>query len=219
MMFSAVLAAFISGLSGAAHCLGMCGGLAATLGLNGRPMLAINYQIGRVATYSLLGLLIGLLGSVFAIQNILWLRGFAGVLMLLMAAYLLEWKAGLIWLERLGGQAVFNRLRPFASRFSVPRSGSQALIAGAFWGLLPCGLVYSMLALAVSQPSPIGSMAVMFSFGFGTIPAMLATTLAGGHVIKLLQSKGYRRVAAATVAALAIYTLWPVIQQINAMVR
>ncbi|WP_119395375.1 sulfite exporter TauE/SafE family protein [Salinibius halmophilus] len=217
-MSAAVFAAFISGLSGAAHCLGMCGGLAATLGLNGRPILAINYQVGRVFTYSVLGLIIGLIGSLFAIQDLLWLRGFAGVLMLLMAAYLLEWKAGLLWLERLGGKAVFNRLRPYASRFSVPRSGSQALIAGAFWGLLPCGLVYSMLALAVSQATPIGSMAVMFSFGFGTIPAMLATTLAGGHVIKLLQSKGYRRIAAASVAALGVYTLWPVIQQINLVV-
>lgn len=218
-MSPAIIAAFISGLSGAAHCLGMCGGLAATLGLNGRKHLAINYQIGRIATYTMLGLIVGLVGAILPIENILWLRGLAGVLMLLMAAYLLEWKAGLLWLERLGGKALFNQLKPYASRFSVPRSGMQALVAGTFWGLLPCGLVYSMLALAISQPTPLTSAAVMFSFGFGTVPAMLATTLAGGHVIKLLQSKGYRRIAASSVALLAIYTLWPVIQHIIAMVR
>jgi sulfite exporter TauE/SafE len=178
-----IYSAFLVGLLGSVHCLGMCGPIALALPLkNGSPWQKVSgrlvYNSGRIFTYSLIGLLIGGLGWGLAFstsqQN---LSVGMGVLLLLVLVTPARFTRRL------------NPLSPIArftsdmkQRFSTlfrQRSNQALLLMGLLNGLLPCGLVYVALAGAVAMGSSAGGMAYMALFGLGTLPVMLATSLAG----------------------------------------
>ena len=107
-----------------------------------------------------------------------------------MAAYVGRWWQGLAVLEKLGAP-VWAVLQPFASQLLPVRSAPAALAAGALWGWLPCGLVYTTLAWAMLAETPLESALRMLFFGLGTMPAMLGSgllvdKLAGFSVIRCL---------------------------------
>ena len=65
-------AALVAGLAGSGHCLAMCGGIAGALALrdggpqatpSSRLLLALAYNVARVASYTVAGALAGLLGG------------------------------------------------------------------------------------------------------------------------------------------------------------
>ena len=171
---------FSIGFLGSLHCIGMCGGLVSALSLS-RPrpwwpgLLA--YQAGRLLTYSLLGLMVGLfglslqqLGSISLLQN--GLAALAGLMMLSMGLNL----AGMIpdpfarlALRITKGSALARRFSHAARHSTLP----AWLAAGMANGLLPCGLVYAALSLALAHSDLWGSASLMAAFGLGTVPAML----------------------------------------------
>lgn len=203
-----LLPAFITGVLGAGHCLGMCGGIAAFLGIQGRWQQSLLYQLGRIGSYSLLGLAAGSAASLLPSSAGIPLRILAGVLLILMGLYLLSWKQGLLWLERLGGRFIFKPLRPLSQRLSVPRSPGQTLAAGFVWGLLPCGLVYSALGLAASSgQAGLGSL-IMLAFGLGTLPLMLMVSLLGQQSLQLIRAPWVRRFSGLLVIGFGLWTLW-----------
>ena len=180
------LSAFFVGLLGATHCVAMCGGIvgALTLGLPGEdtaqpqrlwPYL-IAYNAGRIASYTLAGVLVGVLGaqlaSVFTPAHAhTYGHAFSAVFLIVLGLYLAGWWRGLVVLER-GGAHLWRRIEPLGRRLLPVRNPLHAAALGLLWGWLPCGLVYSALAWAFAGADPNrrhGDVA----FGLGTLPMLL----------------------------------------------
>ncbi|MBS1200026.1 MAG: hypothetical protein H6R27_704 [Proteobacteria bacterium] len=206
-------AAATLGLAGSVHCLGMCGGIAAAAGTQApadrATFAALTFNAGRIGSYALLGAAVGaLVGAAVAQVPVrpfaIALRAVAGLLMLMMGLSLLTGR-DLLSLERLGSRA-WNRLRPLAGRALALPVPLRFAGLGLVWGFLPCGLVYSALALAAASGSSARGAATMLAFGAGTLPAMLAVTLAGAAFTRSLSGLRTRRLAGALMIVFAVWT-------------
>jgi sulfite exporter TauE/SafE len=189
---------FLSGLAGSVHCLGMCGGIAATMSLGTRgPGAAVLRQLawstGRLITYAFLGLLVASVGRklMLAQGQAVWMQSLfavcAGLLLVLQGLRAVGWQPWTTWFFRksLGrglnrGMGVMSGNHPCVARtmfsqFFTGGSVIAALVAGVMTGFLPCGLVYGFLALAAGTGHPITGAMVMMCFGLGTFPMLLLT--------------------------------------------
>lgn len=205
-------------LAGAGHCLGMCSGISGALTFSlprdkqsGRALWGWQalFSGGRVLSYSLLGALVGGFGG--ALMAALPVpRGapfFAsGVLMLLLALSLAGRASGLAWLETLGHR-LWRRIQPAIKRLVPVDRPAKALALGMAWGLLPCGLVYSALALAVTAAGATSGAAVMLVFGLVTLPTVMGAGVITGH-LGWLRSRGWRAGSAVLAALMAGWFLW-----------
>ncbi|TAK52836.1 MAG: sulfite exporter TauE/SafE family protein [Gammaproteobacteria bacterium] len=202
------------GLAGSLHCVAMCGGIAAAAGSRmtagpHRPA-ALLFNVARIASYGMLGLALATLAGAAVTaaggHAHLWpLRALAALLMLGLAVQLLsnrDW----LGLERLGA-ALWRRLQPLTGRAARLPGPARFIALGLLWGFLPCGLVYSALALAATGGSPLAGALAMLAFGAGTLPSMLATTLAGHTVLARLGGRNPRRLAGVLMLAFASWTL------------
>ena len=209
-----LLSALILGLLGGGHCLGMCGGLMGALTLAIPPdqrarrlRLLLAYNLGRILSYAAAGLLIGLAGwAVASSPAAMLLRVLAGLLLIAMGLYLAGWWSGLTRIEAVG-RHLWRHLQPLASRLMPVSSLPRALLLGAVWGWLPCGLVYSTLLWASSQGSPGESALLMLAFGLGTWPVLLATGMAAERLTALLRRRGVRIAGGLLVILFGIWTL------------
>ena len=209
-----LLSALMLGLLGGGHCLGMCGGLMGALTLaippdqRGRRLrLLLAYNFGRILSYACAGLLMGLAG--WAVANspaAMILRIVAALLLVAMGLYLAGWWSGLTRIEALG-RHLWRHLQPFASRLMPVSSLPRALLLGAIWGWLPCGLVYSTLLWASSQGAPADSALLMLAFGLGTMPVLLATGMAAERLTALLRLRGVRIAGGLLVILFGLWTL------------
>ncbi len=206
--------ALILGVLGGGHCLGMCGGLMGALTLAIPPeqrarrlQLLLAYNLGRICSYALAGLLLGLAGWALASSPAaLALRVVAGLLMIVMGLYLAGWWSGLTRIEALG-RGLWRFIQPLTRRFMPVTSLPRALVLGGLWGWLPCGLVYSTLLWAASQGNALHSAALMFTFGLGTLPVLIATGLAAERLTALLRRQGIRMAGGVLVILFGLWTL------------
>lgn len=212
-LFANLASAFALGLLGSGHCLGMCGGLLGALTLGTAPgelsraSLLLGYNLGRVLSYGMAGLLLG--GAGWALGDalgLLPLRLLAGTLLICLGCYLAGWWHGLLVLERLG-RGLWRYLRPLSSRWLPVRSAASAWLLGALWGWLPCGLVYSTLGWAAAQGSPWRSAALMLAFGLGTMPLLLLSATAGAQARRWLGGRRLRATMGVLVIAFGAWTL------------
>lgn len=209
-----LLSAFILGLLGGGHCLGMCGGLMGALTLaipreqNGRRLrLLLAYNLGRVASYAVIGLLVGMLGwAVASSPGATAMRVIAALLLITMGLYLAGWWSGLTRLESLG-RGLWRFIQPVANRLLPVSTLPRALLLGSLWGWLPCGLVYSTLLWAASQGNALTSALLMLAFGLGTWPVLLATGLAAERLTALLRRRGIRVSGGLLVVLFGLWTL------------
>lgn len=211
-----LLSAWAMGMLGSTHCVGMCGGISVALSFalpeesrRGWRLFAFQlaYNTGRILTYTLLGVAVGALahGIPGGWAQSPWPRVAAGLLMVLMGLYLAGWWMGLQKLERMGGP-VWKHLEPLRKIVLPVDRFWKALVAGGLWGFLPCGLVYSALALALARADTAVSGATMLAFGLGTMPVLLVTGTLAGRVRALLQRSGTRRAAGALVILFGAWT-------------
>lgn len=210
--------AFIIGLLGGAHCIGMCGGIMNALSFampdaqrkprSALPTLLL-YNVGRIFSYSVAGAMVGGLGMLLqGPVGILGpgLRIFAGLMLIAMGLYLAGWWRGLVHVERLGGH-VWKHLQPLGNKLMPVTRPSQALMLGALWGWLPCGLTYSTLTLAVSTGSWQQAAWVMASFGLGTLPVMLVSGVFAHQLKGWVQHKRVRSIAGILVIGFGVWTI------------
>lgn len=218
--------AFLLGLLGSGHCLGMCGGLSSALGLNAAPrkqslitkhtpfnLNVLAYNLGRISSYTLAGMIVGLFGFWLSQQlaGLAFLRYASAIMLILMGLYLGKWFNGIIYTEKLG-KLLWPYLQPLAKKFIPIHSFKDAYIVGTIWGWLPCGLVYSALIWASLETSPFGSMLIMLCFGLGTLPAMLATGLFAQKFNNFIRKPWFRNTAASLMILFGIISL-PLIQR------
>jgi len=204
-----LISAFSLGLAGAGHCLGMCGGIASALSLggNGSPTITCSYHFGRLCSYTILG---GLLGFASAsIEVSIWtksLRYIAGALLIGMGLYISNWWRGMALLEKAGAK-LWQPIQRLSSRWLPVSSPRQALALGLTWGLMPCGLIYSSLAWAATTGSAFNSALLMFTFGLGTLPAMLAASFGASGVQQYLRRRGLKIIIALLLIVSGLWTI------------
>lgn len=207
-MTLALTTALAAGLLGSAHCVGMCGGFVALLGVGTDGRVASRqaaYFLGKTGTYAAFGALAGAAG--FALEEAF--AGLGGVVAVglggaMVAAGLAV--CGVAWGVRAPGAGLAARLGPAVGRL-VGSGRPGALVAlGALNGLLPCGLVYGMLAVAAASGSAAGGALTMSVFGLATIPA-LAVTGALGARLRPSRRLWLQRLAGALVVAMGLLTI------------
>ncbi|MBI2949878.1 MAG: sulfite exporter TauE/SafE family protein [Verrucomicrobia bacterium] len=190
---------FLLGLVGSLHCAGMCGPLAFALPATGRTWLSLlagraAYNLGRIVTYCVLGGVFGLAGQSFALAGFQrWLSLIAGVAVL----------AGLAssCSQRLGVPAAkaANRVKTALARLLCRGTLATSFSFGLINGFLPCGLVYAACAAAAASASLLTGAQSMLAFGLGTVPMMLAISLAGQKLQLALRFKLQRLIPASLV--------------------
>lgn len=220
MTTESLTAAFLVGLLGGTHCIGMCGGIVGALssGLSldvqasRRRLVAaqLAYNTGRISSYTIAGVLLGLFGQQLGESGVL--EGFpvgrivAGVIMILFGIYLAGWWHSLLFLERAGAR-LWKYIEPLGRRFIPVRNAAQAYLLGLVWGWLPCGMVYAVLALALSSGSASGGGTIMLAFGLGTLPVMLTMGLAFNTLRRFVQDPRIRMVAGLLVILMGVMML------------
>jgi sulfite exporter TauE/SafE len=207
---------FMGGLLGSAHCVGMCGGFALSIGLGAQGLASnlkrqLTYTLGRVLTYSFFGVAAGYAG--------LWLSRQEAALINVQAGLSIA-AGGLLAVHGLLALGIIPRsLLPvlkgggtpclagtFVGPFLTARGWANILLAGILTGFLPCGLVYGFVTLASSTASVLHGLLTMFAFGAGTAPIMLLTG-AGGSLLSHSARRHLMRVSAACVLATGLISL------------
>ena len=173
-----------------------------------RVNLVLFYHVGRIASYSLIGAIVGFTGSIAA-KNIglpiASLRLIAAVFLILLGLYLGQW---LLWLNRVEalGKGLWSYLSPLAKHVIPVDSAKKSLGLGALWGWLPCGLVYSTLTWALASGSPLTGATIMLFFGLGTLPALLTISLGISSIKNLLVNTVFRKSMAISLVCYGIYS-------------
>lgn len=213
--------AFLLGLLGSAHCIGMCGGIVNALSFaipeqqrNVRQVtpILLSYNLGRIFSYVVAGAIVGLLGGWLQQTGsaaAFTLRIVAGLMLVAMGFYLAGWWRGLTYLEKMGGY-LWQYLQPVGNRLMPVTRLPQAIVLGIIWGWLPCGLVYSTLTWSATSASWQQSAIVMLCFGLGTLPALLLTGMFAHQVKVWTQKTTIRNLAALLIIGFGIWTIaWP----------
>ncbi|WP_440877289.1 sulfite exporter TauE/SafE family protein [Thalassotalea sp. PLHSN55] len=208
------LSAFIIGLLGSGHCIGMCGGISSLLtsaipGEKPKASLVLGYNLGRILSYSLIGAIVGFTSSI-AVRNIgvpvIGLRLISGVFLVLLGLYIGQW---LMWISKLEkfGQFIWRYLSPLSKQILPVDSTNKAILLGAIWGWLPCGLVYSTLTWALASNSAFSGAFIMFCFGLGTLPALLTVSFGFFNIKNILKNTYFRKALALVTILYGIFTI------------
>ena len=226
-----LISVFLMGLLGSVHCLGMCGGVVAMLTAGLDPevksnpkkvaLFHLNYNIGRILSYILMGLVFGLLGAMLSqtLQMNLFdkaLRIFSGVLMIMVGLYIANWSSGIHIIEKIGAK-FWAILQPLSKRFLPIKDLKGAFFTGLLWGGIPCGLVYSALSFAIISGSAAQGGLIMLAFGLGTLPSLLIMASLSSQLMNLIKKPWVRKTSGMLIIGLGIAALWmPISSMITA---
>ena len=192
-MLQLFFVAFTIGIVGSFHCVGMCGPLALSLPLRNNSFIAklsgaFIYNAGRIVTYSVFGLIFGLIGqtaALFGFQQ--WLSIGTGVLILLFIIIPKKYKMQGVTSNYT--TRFFTKLRMELGRLFTQKNHSSLFVIGLLNGLLPCGLVYMAVAGAIAAGDVGKSVLFMAAFGLGTLPIMWSIAFFGNYVGQPLRQK------------------------------
>lgn len=210
------------GLASTLHCLGMCGGIAASLSLmmpedtRTNPMrlsgYLLTFSLGRLLAYTSLGALVGALGA----EPISFISGHYGyeLIQWIAAATLLTIGATMMGLIRTDSGPVFRLTRPLADhitkisrRINPGSSPIAALGYGGLWGFMPCGMVYGMLPMAMLSGGAVAGAMVMGAFALGTWPSMIGAGAGAARLKRKAWPVWAGRTAGMTLVGLAFLSL------------
>ncbi|BDT59846.1 cytochrome biogenesis protein [Massilia varians] len=225
-----LLPVFLVGLAGSVHCAGMCGGIVGAMSVAPRPAFPVPvrtvtvqrlapaaahvaaYNAGRIASYATAGALAGgLAGGAASLAGLpsLQLGAYvlANLMLVALGLYLMDTWRGLALLERCG-QALWRRISPLLRRLGPGATPGRMFAAGALWGWLPCGMVYSMLVTALLSGSALQGAGVMLAFGLGTLPMLAAIGMAGVRLRTLFGQRQVRLACGLLILGFGLLGLW-----------
>lgn len=224
-----IIAAFLVGLVGSTHCLGMCGGISTALSfalpeeqrkLTRTVLFQVLYSLGRISTYIVCGMLIAAFGAglfkLIGHHAQLYLRIFSAAFIIVLGLYLTRWWTVLARIEVVGAK-LWQHLSPLTRKFIPVTHTWQALLIGALWGWLPCGLVYSNLLWAASSGSYLNGAFIMLGFGLGTLPAMVAVGSLASRKVSFLRRRSTQICSGLIVVAFGCWMLLMPIQHLLSM--
>ncbi|MCY0855664.1 sulfite exporter TauE/SafE family protein [Cupriavidus sp. D39] len=231
MTIGVLISVFTLALLGGVHCAAMCGGIALAAEQGGearvpatvlrRPghwlLELLVMHAGRLSMYAVLGALLGALGAgvwgrYLPLQR--WLFGVGSVMLVLSGLWMLRGRTvGTGWLERLAARAAGGLLRGLgavgARLPAVARAQGQGRLLrrygmGLAWGLVPCGMVYGALAMALLAGNAPSGALVMAVFGLGTLPNLLVISGLSGYLRQLSRRPALRAGAGLAVVAFGL---------------
>lgn len=203
--------AFMTGLLGSGHCLGMCGGLVSAffMRLNARgvwPYLA--YHGARILIYGIVGVIAAAIGAVVVSTG--QIGKWQGVLQIVAGLVVIFLGLDLLGVSPIRNGLGFAPIAWLRKQFGLATQKGPvlgALIGGAINGLMPCSMTMAMAVKATTAPSVLEGSLLMLAFGAGTLPSMLSASFLFGKLGPKLRGwllKG----AALFVIALGVSTLW-----------
>ena len=209
-------AAFLLGLAASGHCLVMCGGLTAALGMatakdaqgRTRPALLLTYQLGRIFSYALAGLVFaGIFGGFVSLLDIEAVRRTLRVMSAL--ALLL---GALVAFGRLRvdvgiGRWLWPKLAPLGRRLFPVKTLPRGFAFGMVWGWMPCGFVYSVLLIATLQLDATRGALTMAAFGLGTAPALFIAAFGAERLKGFASRPAARHLAGSVLLVSALLTV------------
>lgn len=209
-------AALLAGLLGSAHCLGMCAGISGLFAVNASVSslrndvpFALTYNVGRVISYAVLGIIVASFGGVIVKASpglAVGIRLLSGIVIILVGLKVAFDLRALNAIEKMGAK-LWSRIAPAAKGLVPVTNLRRALGLGLLWGWLPCGLVYSVLLIAATSAQPIHGAFVMVVFGLGTLPAMLLTGLGAARVSTFMRRRDTRLGMGLLIVALGVLTI------------
>lgn len=185
--------ALLLGLAGSFHCIGMCGPIAFILPVNKQSkslfiFQTFLYHLGRILTYSLIGILFGFIGKG------LYLSGFQQRLSILMGVIMIL--AVIFPTSKLNTYKITKPLYKIIAivkqklgLYLSKKSSKSIFLIGFFNGFLPCGLVYMALIGAITTANYLQGALYMALFGIGTIPMLTAAIVLGNFVTLATRNK------------------------------
>lgn len=219
--------AFLAGVAGSTHCLGMCGGIVAAIALHtrdsvprSRRMILLSYNLGRIGTYTLLGVVAGFLGSSLDMLSMKmaanWVFVAANLFVFLVGvASLVQLSSFSLFSLESGGGRVFAGILRWAVRdASLPRT----FVLGMVLGFLPCGLVYAPLIAAAATGNPLIGGGMMAALGLGTLPLLFFFGSASAALSARLRGNLFRMVGL-FVALIGFSGLWRVLGKMGYVTR
>lgn len=179
--------AFMAGLLGSGHCLGMCGALVSgyfmKAGPSKRYLPYFIYQLARIGVYTLVGFAAAALGVALVSRGMFGkaqsiLQMVIGTVVIILALGILGW---------IPFQGAVRLLPMTLLRKGYAQSRTRgpilgAMIAGVLNGLMPCPLTFAMAVKATSATTIMEGGLLMLTFGAGTLPTMLFISVAFGKM-------------------------------------
>ena len=211
------------GLFSAMHCLGMCGSIIGSLTLslkreireNKRLLLPFiaSYNSGRVVSYTLAGLFAGIAEQVLSSpmgegHGHRILQILSALVMLGAGLHIAGWFPRFAYIEKVGIM-FWKRIEPYGRRLIPVDTLPRAFVFGMVWGWLPCGLVYTALALAATTGDVARSTFTMLAFGLGTMPAVMGVGIMTSWMVRLSSMTRFRQIAGVTLMLLALMAAFP----------
>lgn len=211
------------GLFSGLHCLGMCGSIIGSLTLSLKREIRENkkalipfifsYNLGRISSYTIGGLLAGLAEHVLTLpfgegHGHRFLQIISALVMLGAGLHIAGWFPRFAYIEKFGGN-VWKKIEPYGSRLIPVETLPRAFFFGMIWGWLPCGLVYTALALAATTGDVARSGMTMLAFGLGTMPAVMGVGIVTSWMVRLSNMKNFRQLAGLTLIILALLAAFP----------
>ena len=215
MSDSLIYMAFVTGLLGTGHCIGMCGGLVSALSLSeagrqGGWFFHLLYNLGRISTYTFIGAVVGWLGSALAYTD----------RFKMVTRSLLIGSDVFVILVGLGTAGLFAWLNVSKLDFRGPMKAMTLAVAGLrrlppaisalplglLFGFIPCGYLYAVAITAAQSASVATGALMLFAFGLGTAPSLL---LFGGaaHWLSGRARTWMLRIAGLVVAGMGVINL------------
>lgn len=172
------------------------------------------YNLGRIGTYTFLGLIAGGVGSAaWMMQSILPVQQTAylvsQMLLVLMGIYIAGYQRMGVLLE-VAAAPLWRMIKPWATRRLSGRGRANSFLAGSLWGLVPCGMVYAVLSIALVSGGAVEGALLMLVFGLGTLPNLMVLGMSGQWLGKISSHKHVRFTAGLMIIALGVWgiTRW-----------
>jgi sulfite exporter TauE/SafE len=185
---------FLMGLIGSVHCIGMCGPLVMALPISHQSSLQkwvsiLLYHFGKISSYTLLGVLLGLFGSslpLFGVQENLSIVIGSIMLLYVLYVFVIKSKWGIPFLK---SNILYTLIIKKMGALFKSKNSSSFYLIGFLNGLLPCGMVYVALTSAIATQSVLQGGMIMAFFGLGTMPALIMVAIGGQYMDRTVRTK------------------------------
>ncbi len=219
----AYLVALLMGLFSSMHCIGMCGSIIGTLTLSLEPQVrenknrlfpfVLNYNLGRITSYTIAGFLIGSIEFVLTLplgedHGHRMLQILSALIMAGAGFYIAGWFPRFAYIEKTGSR-FWKFLEPYGRKLIPVKRLRQAFLFGMIWGWIPCGLVYTSLALAATNGNILESTLTMLFFGLGTLPAVMGMGIMTAFLTRLSRMHRFRQAIGTLLIILALFAAFP----------
>ena len=220
---SSYLVAIVMGLFSSMHCIGMCGSIIGTLTLSLSPEIrnnkkrllpfVFNYNFGRITSYAIAGALVGAIEALLTMHlgethGHRFLQLLSAVIMASAGLYIAGWFPRFAYIEKTG-MLLWKKIEPYGRKLIPVKNLKQAYLFGMIWGWLPCGLVYSALALAATAGDASKSSLTMLAFGLGTLPAVIGVGVMTQLLTRLSRIKRFKEAVGLLMIILALFATVP----------